>query len=98
MKLFTNPTRRGFLRTAAGSAILLSLVGTLIADHKSPKQILGGKPAITSSGRNRFYDGHGSFTGRSSASGYSTRLYDSQGRFTGRVDASRDSTRVYDRS
>ncbi len=97
MHFLSNPTRPGFLIIAAASAILLTLVGSLCADDKLPKQILGGKPAITSRGTNRFYDGHGSFAGHNSASGYSTRLYDGQGRVTGRVDASKDSTRVYDR-
>ena len=96
--LFTNLTHRGFLKTVFASAILLTLLGSLIADDKSPKQVLGGKPAIAASGSSRFYDGHGRFAGRSSASGSSTRLYDSQGRFTGRVDASNDSKRVYDPS
>ena len=98
MNFFTNPTSCGFLKFAAASAILLTLVSYAIADDKSPKQILGGKPAITSSGSSRYYDGHGCFAGRSSATGSSTRLYDRQGRVTGRVDASRDSTRVYDRN
>jgi len=98
MHFFNTPTRRGFLKTAAATAILLTLVGSLIADDKSPNQILGGKPADTSSGSSRSYDGHGRFAGRSSASGSTTRLYDSQGRMVGRVDASKDSTRVYDRS
>src|SRR5271157_3227909 len=98
MHLFNTPTRRGFLKTAAASAILLALVSSLIADDKSPNQILGGKPADTSSGSSRYYDGHGRFAGRSSACGSTIRLFDSQGRVTGRVDASKDSTRVYDRS
>ena len=98
MHFLTKLTHRGFLKTAAASAILLTLLGSLIADDKSPKQILRGKPAETSRGSSRFYDGHGRFAGRSSASPSSTRLYDSQGRFTGRVDPSKDSTRVYDRS
>ena len=38
MTFFTNLTHRGFLKTAAASAILLTLVGSLIADDKSPKQ------------------------------------------------------------
>ena len=63
MNLFSNPHHRGFLMIAAASTILLTLVGSLYADDKSPKQILGGKPAITSSGSNRFYDGHGRFAG-----------------------------------
>ncbi len=98
MNLFTNPTRPGFLSTVFASTILLALLGSLMADDKSPKQILSGKPAITNSGSSRFYDGHGRFAGHSSASGSTSRLYDSQGRVTGRVDASKDSTRVYDRS
>ena len=83
MHFLTNPCRRGFLKTAAASAILLTVIGTLTADDKLPKQILGGNPAITSSGSNRFYDGHGSYAGQSRASGSSTRLYDRQGRCHG---------------
>ena len=99
MHVFNTPTRRGFLKTAAASAILLILVGSVIADDKSPNhQILGGKPADTSSGSSRYYDGHGRCAGRSGASGSTTRLYDNQGRITGRVDAPKDSTRAYDRS
>ena len=63
--------------------ILLTLVGTLHADDKSPHQILDGKPAASSSGSESYYDGHGSFAGRSSTSGSTTQLYDSQGRLTG---------------
>jgi YD repeat-containing protein len=98
MHSFTNQTRRGFVEAAAMSAILLTFIGILHADDKSPKQVLAGKPAATSSGSGRYYDGHGAFAGRNSASGSTTRLYDRQGRTTGRVDASKDSTRVYDRS
>jgi hypothetical protein len=98
MHVFANQTRHGLLKTVAMSAILLTLVAILHADDKSPKQILGGKPAATSSGSSRYYDGHGAFSGRSAASGSTTRLYDRQGRTTGRVDSSKDSTREYDRS
>ena len=38
---------------AASTAILLTLVGSLNADDKSPNQILGGKPTDTSSGSSR---------------------------------------------
>jgi len=85
MHVLNTPTRRGFLKIAAAAAILLTLVGSLIADVKSPNQMLGGKPADTSSGSSRYYDGHGRFDGHSTASGSTTRLYDSQGRMTGRV-------------
>jgi hypothetical protein len=98
MQFLANLTHRGFLKTAAASAILLTLCGSLVADDKSPKQILNGKPASTSIGSSRYYDRHGRFAGRSSASGSTTRLYDSRGRSTGRVEGSKDSTRVYDRS
>ena len=45
------------------------LVGSIYADDKSPKQILGGKPAETSNESSRYYDVHGRFAGRSSARG-----------------------------
>ena len=38
MHFLTNLTHRGFLMTAATSAILLTLCGSLVADDKSPKQ------------------------------------------------------------
>jgi hypothetical protein len=69
MHYFTNLTRRGFLKPPALSAILLTLVGSIYADDKSPKQILGGKPAETSNESSRYYDVHGRFAGRSSARG-----------------------------
>ena len=64
MHFFPHQTRRGFLKTAIASAILLTFIGSLNADDKSPKQILGGKPAETSSGSNRFYDSKGHFAGQ----------------------------------
>ena len=54
--------------------ILLSFLVPLHAADKSPSQILGGKPAAPSSGSNNYYDGHGSFAGRSGTSGNTTRL------------------------
>lgn len=80
------------------AAIFVACVATLHAADKSPTQILGGKPAATSTKSGTYYDGRGSFTGRSSTSGKHTQLYDSQGRSTGRVEQSKDSTRLYDRS
>jgi YD repeat-containing protein len=85
-------------RVLLGVVIVTLIVGTLHAADKSPQQILGGKPAASSSGLGSYYDGHGRFAGRSTTSGSSTQLYDSQGRLAGRVDASKESTRMYDRS
>ena len=85
-------------KIVACAAALLFLVGTLNAADKSPQRILGGKPAATSSGSSRYYDGHGSFEGRSITGGSTTRLYDSKGSTSGRVEVSKDSTRLYDRS
>ena len=101
---------RSVLMTAV--LILLALVGTLHAADKSPQQILGGKPAATSSGSSRYYDGHGSFEGRSitggsttrlydskgSTSGNSTRFYDPKGSFSGSAENSGSTTRYYDSS
>lgn len=78
------------------ATILLALVGSLQAADKSPHQILGGKPAAISSGSGSYYDGSGSFAGRSTANGKSTSLYDSRGGFAGRVEAGKDSTKLYD--
>lgn len=78
------------------ATIFLTLVGSLHAADKSPYQILGGKPAAISSGSGSYYDGSGSFAGRSSPSGKSTSLYDSNGGFAGRVEAEKDSTKFYD--
>ena len=83
-------------RPFLAATILLALVGSLHAADKSPHQILGGKPAAISSGSGSYYDGSGSFAGRSSPSGKSTSLYDSKGGFVGRVEAGKDSTKFYD--
>ena len=78
--------------------ILLVSVSTLHGGDKSPKQLLGGKPAATNTGSSQFYDGQGRFAGRSSTSGSTTHLYDGRGRAAGKVDSSKESTRVYDRN
>jgi YD repeat-containing protein len=98
MHFLISPARRGFLNAAVGSAILLTLIGSLSADDQAPRQFLGGKAAVRSRGASRYYDGRGRFAGRSSTSGSTTRLYDSRGRMTGWVEVSKDSTRIYDRS
>jgi hypothetical protein len=97
MHHLTIRSRRGILTTASASAILLTFLGSLHADDKSPRQILNGKPVITSGGSSRFYDGQGRFAGRTSVSGSTIRMYDRHGRATGRVEASQDSTWIYDR-
>ena len=93
-----NPTKSFPMRPQPilTATILLALVGSVHAADKSPHQILGGKPAAISSGPGSYYDGSGSFAGRSSASGRSTSLYDSRGGFAGRVEIGKDSTKFYD--
>lgn len=93
-----NPTKSFPMRSQPflTATILLVLVGSLQAADKSPQQILGGKPAAISSGSGSYYDGSGSFAGRSTANGKSTSIYDSRGGFAGRVEIGKDSTKFYD--
>ena len=75
--------------------LILASVDILEAADKSPKQILGGKPAVSNMQSGRYYNGQGAFAGRSSTSGQTTRLYDAQGRAAGRVEASKSTARAY---
>lgn len=75
--------------------LILASVDILKAADKSPKQILGGKPALSNTQSGRYYNGQGAFAGRSSTSGQTTRLYDAQGGVAGRVEASKGTARAY---
>ena len=71
--------------------LILASVGILEAADKSPKQILGGNPAVSNTQSGRYYNGQGAFAGFSATSGQTTRLYDGQGTAT-----SGNGTRFYD--
>jgi hypothetical protein len=74
--------------TIISSVVTFCLIGSVQAADKakSPKQILGGKAAATSRRAGNFYNGTGSFAGRTSSSGKSTSIYNGQDSLDGRID------------
>ena len=97
--IFTWRVQHGELRMSGRSLtvvlLILASMDILQAADKSPKQILGGKPAVSNTQSGRYYNGQGAFAGRSATSGQTTRLYDGQGRTAGRVESSKGTTRAY---
>ena len=83
----------GKLSTVA--LLVFASVGILHAADRSPKQILGGRPAASNTQSGRYYNGQGAFAGRSATSGQTTRLYDGHGRTAGRVESSNGAARAY---
>ncbi len=58
--------------------MFVALFNTIQAIDKSPNQIFGGKPAATSSGSSRCYDGHGVVAGQCCALPKLMKLLDNE--------------------
>ncbi|MCL4855280.1 MAG: hypothetical protein KJZ78_28290, partial [Bryobacteraceae bacterium] len=74
------------LRTGFVVVLTLSVIDSLSAAEKrpnGPRQILGGKPALSNGGSARFYNGQGAYAGRTSASGSTIRAYSQNGSYAG---------------